>query len=87
MRPEDIITDAPEVSAAVRSVPSGGWAPYMQGLVFVQHGGRIHTPLLRGVDVELEKEVSRLPQHIIAGTFDMGPKMSSSGRIWQSDLA
>ncbi|MGI6086628.1 MAG: ABC transporter permease [Kiritimatiellia bacterium] len=84
MRPEDIITDAPEVSAAVRSVPGvAGVAPYMQGLVFVQHGGRIHTPLLRGVDVELEKEVSRLPQHIIAGTFDMGPEDVVVG----SDLA
>lgn len=84
MRPEDIITDASEVSAAVRTVPGvAGVAPYLQSLVFVQHGGRIHTPLLRGVDVELEKEVSRLPQHIIAGTFDMGPEDVVVG----SDLA
>ena len=48
-----------------------GVAPYVQGLVFVQHGGAVHTPVARGVDPELEAQVSQLPRRLVAGRFEM----------------
>ncbi len=73
--PAGVIEDAAAVADAVRAVPGvAGVAPYVQGLVFVQHAGRVHTPLLRGIDVEREKQVSRLPQSMVAGAFALGPE-------------
>ncbi len=46
-------------------------APFLQGLVFIQHRERIHTPLLRGVDPEFESRVSRVPEFMIHGDFDL----------------
>ncbi len=48
-----------------------GAAPYVEGLVFLQHHDRIHTPLLRGIDADYEAQVSRVPEHIVAGSFDV----------------
>ncbi len=48
-----------------------GVAPYVQGLTFVQHNGVVSTPLMRGVDVESERKVSQIPQHMTAGDFDL----------------
>ncbi len=75
MSAEGAIADAAAAAEAVRGVPGvAGVAPYVQGLVFVQHGGRVHTPLLRGIDVEREKQVSLLPRHMVSGAFAMGPE-------------
>ena len=41
-----------------------GAAPYVQGLVFVQHGDRVFTPVVRGVDPERELTVSKIPENI-----------------------
>ncbi len=48
-----------------------GAAPYVEGLVFLQHHDRIYTPLLRGIDPEYELRVSRVPEHIVSGDFDI----------------
>ncbi|MBU1693505.1 MAG: ABC transporter permease [Verrucomicrobia bacterium] len=48
-----------------------GAAPYVQGLVFVQHNDRIQTPLVRGIDPVQERTVSRIPEHMVEGTFDV----------------
>jgi len=50
-----------------------GAAPNLEGLVFIQtEGDRVHTPLLRGVDPELERTVSRVPDSIVEGEFSVG---------------
>jgi len=49
-----------------------GASPYLQSLVFVQQGSRIHTPILRGVDPDREATVSKIPEHMVLGDFDLG---------------
>ena len=48
-----------------------GVAPYVQGLVFFTHEGRVYTPVIRGVDPRREKDVSRIPDHMAAGRFSV----------------
>lgn len=49
-----------------------GAAPYLQSLVFIPHGNRMFTPVLRGVDPELESSVSQIPEYMVLGEFDLG---------------
>ncbi len=58
-----------EVINAVEGVT--GAAPYVQGLVFVQADQRIFTPFLRGIDPQYESTVSRVPQHMVRGKFEV----------------
>ncbi len=48
-----------------------GAAPYVQGLAFFNHSGRVFSPLLRGIDPAREARVSRIPEHITAGRFSV----------------
>lgn len=48
-----------------------GAAPYVQGLVFVMHNETVYSPMMRGVDCEMEKRVSLIPDHIVAGSFSL----------------
>jgi lipoprotein-releasing system permease protein len=63
--PEELLTEI----AAVEGVT--GAAPYVEGLVFLQHRNQIYTPLLRGIDPDYELAVSRVPEHLVAGDFDI----------------
>ncbi len=47
-------------------------APFVQGLVFIQHGDRVATPFLRGVDPRCERRVSVIPAHVKSGSFSVG---------------
>jgi lipoprotein-releasing system permease protein len=49
-----------------------GAAPNLEGLVFMQAGDNVHTPVLRGVDPELERTVSKVPDHMVEGAFSVG---------------
>lgn len=49
-----------------------GAAPNLEGLVFVQAGDQVFTPMLRGIDPELERTVSRVPDSIVQGEFSVG---------------
>lgn len=50
-----------------------GAAPNLEGLVFIQtEGDNVHTPLLRGVDPELERTVSQVPDSVKYGEFSVG---------------
>ncbi|MBI9020239.1 MAG: ABC transporter permease [Verrucomicrobia bacterium] len=49
-----------------------GMAPNLEGLVFVQAGDQVFTPMLRGIDPELERTVSRVPDCIVQGEFSVG---------------
>ncbi len=76
-----VIEDPGRLAETIRTVNGvAGVAPYVQGLVFVQHGGVVQTPLMRGIDVEQEKQVSRLPQHMVAGRFALAENEVIMGR-------
>lgn len=78
---QGIIEDDEALAAKVRAVDGvAGVAPYVQGLVFVQHAGVVQTPLMRGINVEQEKQVSRLPGHMIAGAFSLAEDEVIIGR-------
>lgn len=49
-----------------------GAAPELEGLVFVQTGDNAQPAQLRGIDPELEKTVSQVPNHMVEGSFSVG---------------
>ncbi|HPG00916.1 MAG TPA: ABC transporter permease [Kiritimatiellia bacterium] len=57
-----------------------GAAPYVQGLVFVQHGDRVFTPVVRGVDPERELTVSKIPENMVDGKFSVNEDEVVVGR-------
>ncbi len=64
------IEDEGEVVGRLRGVPGvSGIAPTIESPVVINHGGRIYTPVLRGVDKVCEKTVSQIPGHMVAGVF------------------
>jgi lipoprotein-releasing system permease protein len=59
-----------EMMSRLKRVPGvSGIAPTIESPVVINHGGRIYTPVLRGVDKECEKTVSQIPRHMVAGAF------------------
>lgn len=65
------ITNVAELTdrvAAVEGIEAA--APYIEGLVFIQHGDQVFTPLLRGIDPAEERAVSQIPDCMLEGTFD-----------------
>lgn len=48
-----------------------GAAPFVYGLAFLARNDRVVSPILRGVRPADEREVSNVPDHIRAGTFDL----------------
>lgn len=62
-----------EVAELAREIDGvTGAAPNLEGLVFIQtEDDRVHTPLLRGIDPELERTVSRVPDSIVQGEFSV----------------
>jgi lipoprotein-releasing system permease protein len=49
-----------------------GAASGLEGLVFLQADNNVQTPILRGVDPGQERTVSKVPDHIVEGTFSLG---------------
>jgi len=67
-----VMDDAEQLIQEIEAVPGvTGAAPFVQGLVFLQHGDRVFTPFVRGVDEIYEKRVSRIPDHMIRGEFSV----------------
>jgi lipoprotein-releasing system permease protein len=65
-QPEKILTALKNVKGIT------GAAPNLEGLVFIQAGDNVQTPVLRGIDPELERTVSQVPNHIVEGGFSVG---------------
>lgn len=64
------VQEEEEVMRRIASVEGvTGVAPSIETPVVIEHGGRIYTPMLRGVDREREKTVSRIPGSMVAGVF------------------
>lgn len=57
-----------------------GAAPYVQGLVFLTYGDKVITPVLRGIDPEREARISRIPEHLVRGRFDIADDELIIGR-------
>lgn len=80
----DVIEDPEEILETIGTVPGvSGAAPFVQGLVFLQKGERVYTPLVRGIDPRHESRVSRVPQHMAAGEFSV----ADEGVVMGRDLA
>ena len=75
--PQDVMDDI----RAVKGVT--GAAPFVQGLVFIQRGDRVYTPVVRGIDPRYEKDVSRIPDHMVRGVFSV----EDDGMVIGRDLA
>jgi len=75
------IDDYARLAEKIAKVPDVvGVAPSVQGLVFVQHRNQVYTPLIRGIDVDREKKISRLPSHMIQGRFCLDDNEALIGR-------
>ena len=84
----NVIEDPANVLEQVKTVPDViGAAPFVQGLVFLQSGDRVYTPLIRGVDAKREREVSRIPEHMKRGKFSVGDDEIVIGRDLAAQLA
>ena len=76
-----IVRQPEKVLAALKKVPGvTGAAPALEGLVFIQAGDNVQTPILRGIDPELEKTVSKIASHIVEGSFSVGYEQIVVGR-------
>lgn len=79
-----VLHEPEEVLETLRGVEGvTGAAPYLEGLVFVQHNDSVFTPLLRGVDPEQERTVSKIPDSMKLGKFEVDEEHCVIG----SDLA
>ncbi len=68
----EVIDDVDGLIEIIEKTPGvKGAAPLVQGLVFLQKGERVQTPIARGIDPEHEKKVSRIPEHMVLGSFDV----------------
>jgi lipoprotein-releasing system permease protein len=79
-----IVEDPEDALGKIRSVPGvKGAAPFVQGLVFLQFRDRVYTPVVRGVDPQQERTISRIPESMVAGTFSVDEHQAVVG----ADLA
>lgn len=68
----DIIEDQEDLLEKIGGVKGVvGAAPYVQGIVFVQCGDRVYTPIVRGIESERERKVSRIPENMVEGVFSV----------------
>ncbi len=68
----EVIEDADGLIADIEATEGvAGAAPLVQGLVFLQKGDRVHTPIARGIDPAHERKVSRIPEHMVRGEFSV----------------
>jgi lipoprotein-releasing system permease protein len=79
-----IMEDADEIADKISKIDRvTGASPFVQGLVFVQCRDRVYTPIVRGIDPVREQTVSRIPENMVAGKFDV----ENNGVVIGSDLA
>lgn len=77
----EIIDEPEEMAKKVGNISGvAAVAPCVQGLVFVQHDDLVYTPLMRGVDIEAEKRMGRLPEYMVSGVFDLSEDQVIVGR-------
>ena len=68
----DIIEDPEPLLQTISETPGvTGAAPFVQGLVFIVQNDRVYTPLMRGFDPEYERSVSKVPEHMVRGEYNV----------------
>ena len=68
----DVIEDPDPLLAVIEEIPGvTGAAPFVQGLVFIVKNDRVFTPLMRGFDPLYEHRVSRVPEHMVRGEYNV----------------
>lgn len=75
--PEPLLDDIRKVEGVT------GAAPFVQGLVFLQKGERVYTPAVRGVEPGAERTISKVPEHMVRGAYDV----EDDGLLMGRDLA
>lgn len=66
------ISDAESIIEQLDEIPGvTGAAPYVEGLVFLQHRDRVYTPILRGIEPAYERSISQVPEHMVSGEFSL----------------
>lgn len=80
----DIIDEPDPLLEDIRKVEGvTGAAPFVQGLVFLQKGDRVYTPAVRGVEPDAERTISKVPEHMVRGAYDV----EDDGLLMGRDLA
>ena len=80
----EIIEDPDALIEEIKKVEGvTGAAPFVQGLVFLQKGDRVFTPAVRGVDPAHERTISKVPEHMVRGAYDV----EDDGLLMGRDLA
>lgn len=68
----DAIETPEEVMKTIKGVEGvKAVAPLIEGLGFIQHDGRVYTPIVRGIDPEREARISGISGHMISGDFSV----------------
>lgn len=77
----EVIEDPDSLIETIEKTPGvSGAAPLVQGLVFLQKGDRVYTPIARGIDPLREGKISRIPEHMVQGSFDVSDDHMVMGR-------
>lgn len=80
----DVIEDPEPLLQTISETPGViGAAPFVQGLVFIVQNDRVYTPLMRGFDPAYERSVSRVPEHMVRGEYNV----ADNGALMGIDLA
>jgi lipoprotein-releasing system permease protein len=67
-----VLEDPEPLLEEINALPGvTGAAPFVQGLVFIVKDDRVFTPLARGFDPRYESKVSRVPEHIVQGEYNV----------------
>ncbi|TFE67316.1 ABC transporter permease [Methylacidiphilum sp. Yel] len=59
-----------------------GAAPFVSGPVMVEYASRITTPILRGINIDLEEKVIPIKKFLIAGSYDLEGESVIVGEEW-----
>jgi len=80
----DVIEDPEPLLQTISETPGViGAAPFVQGLVFIVQNDRVYTPLMRGFDPAYERSVSKVPEHMVRGEYNV----EDGGALMGIDLA
>lgn len=59
-----------------------GAAPFVSGPVMVEYASRITTPILRGINLDMEEKVIPIKKFLIAGSYDLEGESVIVGEEW-----
>ena len=69
----ELIDEPDGLADEIERVPGiEGAAPFVETLVVVQRGRRVHAPMLRGADLQRDKIISQIDNEQFEGSMDLG---------------